>query len=283
MKHVILGSGNLGKDLLIELNARGGKDDSVRLLSKSKGFDALNAKNLETFRDAKPDVLWYCIGGGSVDDAIKNPFQSLNLNYTCPVLISQLVQKTTKIVLFSSDYAADQRFPNRPDLLGPPLSEYANQKQALETKIKSMDRDNTSIVRIGSLYGHHKPERTFPGKVIRNYSGTDEKIRLPSNIVVPTPSRWLAAMLVSNLKNLFEPKGPIVHHCSPTGGVSVRDWGKFALANIRDGRAFDLNEPLWYDEQRPYVSGLGCSFSDQNYHWYELWDVYFKTSWYAPR
>lgn len=286
MKHYILGAGNLGRDLLLEINARSfGK---VNLVSRSKGSTLLSEEDFEIPKDA--DVIWYCVGGGSVEEVKKNQKLSELLNRNLPLaMIRNLIQKNnrkTKLVIFSTDYIADEECPS--DFTAEvktPRSLYAQHKLEFEHRALGVNRGNVAIVRVGSLYGVHKPEKTFPGKILANFGFGDmhSRIRLPSNLVTPTPTRWLAGMLIRHIDKLFHEKCTLVHHCAPNGNISVHDWAKYVLDGLREpGEFYDVGSPF-FDEERPHISNLKCNFSDENYHWHDLWSLYFKKEWFFAR
>ncbi|NBW99586.1 hypothetical protein EBR03_08450, partial [bacterium] len=263
MKHVILGAGNLGKDLEHELSANG---NGAILLSRSEG---LNFKDLITFdavKDLNPDVVWVAVGGGSVDESRIDSETYENakyLNQTLPITLNYDLPSTTRIIFFSTDYCADETSPSNPEsYTSNPRSEYAKQKLEMENKILGTNIPNRAIIRVGSLYGFHKPWKTFPGKVLANKK---RPISLPQNLVTPTPTRWLAFTLANSLDVLFSEEGTRIHHCAPEGNVSVANLGRHILGQ----NEVTLREEK-FDKERPEVSQLGCSFVEVD-HWYVLY------------
>lgn len=281
MKHLIFGAGNLGLDIkqCLDLNTI----SEVHMVSRSNGYEIGSPKVIEeVLNRIDPDVVWYCIGGGSVEEAKQeHPLanESWRFNLNIPTLLNELVKPHVKLIVFSTDYVADEDRPKSTFVRGKIRSTYAQLKSLMEQKIIYSGRPGTSIIRVGSLYGRHKPERTFPGKILSRFAEGTEVLKFPSNIVVPTPTEWLANMLIGRMEELFYNSNhcPAVEHCAPSGGVSVKDWAKFVLRGYRGDEAFTRSE--FYDEERPLFSNLGCSFSDCTMpHWYQLFQTYF-TPW----
>lgn len=287
MKHLILGAGNLGLDLKqsLELNTI----SEVHLISKSNGYEIGNAKVLEeVLNRIDPDVVWYCVGGGSVEEAKQGHPLSENswrFNLNVPTLLNELVKPNVKLIVFSSDYVADEKQPKSTFVRGKIRSVYARLKSLMEQKIIYSGRPGTSIIRVGSLYGRHKPEKTFPGKVLNRFAEGSDVLKFPVNMVVPTPTEWLANTLVARMEELFynSKHCPAIEHCAPSGGVSVKDWAKFVLRGYRGDDAFSKATDF-YDEERPLFSGLGCSFVEGlTPHWYDLFQIYFDPRNYYKR
>lgn len=283
MKHLVLGAGNLGRDLFMEAQTLRGAE--VKIYSLSRGLDVTDVRTvLRTVEDEAPDVVWYCIGGGpSVENRQGSASyeKALQLNLSIPTVLANKLPHDIGLVLFSSDYAADE---SRPDaqyaVAARPRNEFAEQKIAMEQIVMRQQRPRTSIVRVGSLYGLHKPASTFPGKMLMKYGFNDKIVKLPANIVVPTPTRWLAGVLMRNLEHLCPANGTQMEHLAPTGGVTVKDWAKFVLRGLRDDMAFDWGKDF-FDESRPWLSGLGCTLPERPVHWYELWSNYFNPEWFV--
>lgn len=286
MKHLILGAGNLGRDLYMEIQTVPGA--SVKIYSLSKGFDVTDLKTvLETVDVECPDVVWYCVGSAAVaDHRPGSPLyeKSVQLNLSIPTVLADKLPPNIGLVIFSSDYAADETRPQAYYANSmKPRCEFAEHKIAMEQMLMRRQRPNTSIVRVGSLYGLHKPGNTFPGKILMKYGFNNKKIKLPANIVVPTPTRWLAGILVRSVGEICSPVGTQIEHIAPTGGVTVKDWAKFILRGLRDDSAFDWGRD-YFDESRPYLSNLGCSISDERpIHWFDLWNNYFSPEWFVDK
>lgn len=285
MKHLILGNGNLGKDIFLEINAR--RLGEPKLLSKSKGLDVQNISAMKAvIEEMQPDHVWYCVGGGSVNESkMDHPLAklSMELNAITPIRLAEMLPERIRLTVFSTDYVADESRTSNPFVQSPFMrSQYAMNKAYMEGQLKQMNRPNTSVIRVGSLYGVHNPENTFPGKILQNYANNDLMIKLPSNIVVPTPTRWAAAVMLSNPEELFCSYGTLFHHCAPEGGVSVKDWAKFILRGFRADDAFHWGKDF-FDTERPLFSGLGTSFGDRKDYWFDLWTTYFNPEWFLKK
>lgn len=279
MRHLVIGAGNLGIDLASELSARNGQ---VHLVSQSSGgFDVNNADAVVSLiRRNRYDCIFYCVGYGSVAETELQPAESRAIHVTIPALISEERLAGSRFCYFSSDYAADERRPDSPLYVAqPPRSDYAALKIEAEQLIMKAGR-RTTVMRVGSLYGTHKPERTFPGKIFRVFGFGNDLIRLPQNLVTPTPTLWLAAMIVESLDWMFDDRGAAIHHCAPRGNVSVRDWAILTLDGMRHHTHFLKDE--WYDDKRPHMSNLGCTFAANNWHWHEVWKAYFWRALFMP-
>lgn len=282
MKHLILGAGNLGLDLEKEIT----KKEKALVLSKSTGINFTNYLDLlNKIKELNPEVLWVSVGGGSVPDCkIGHPNHphSVYLNTILPVSLNRDLPEKIKIVFFSTDYVANEIEVDNPKrICKKPLSEYAKQKMDMENQIMVENKPNRAIVRVASLYGIHKPQKTFPGKMLLNFALKNDKINLPINRVCPTATRWLAFCLFQNLKNLFS-RETNRHHCAAQGHVSVKDWGKIILKGYRCDADFVQSYPSFVDDERPPLSDLGCSFATSP-HWADLWSIYFKPELYLPR
>lgn len=269
MKHAIIGSGNLGHDLFGEIE-RG--PDEATMFTRSTGFDVASPDfpaMVEQLREF--DVIWYCVGFGSVPEAKAKPNYAKLIHVDVPVYLAKTCDPNTKLVFFSSDYAADENNPRRADRINPtPRSHYAYLKTTLEVCLSKMNRPNTTCVRVGSLYGDHFPERTFPGKILSNFAHGDDIIQLPENLVTPTPTGWVASVLVDNIDTLTEKQ---YHHLAPSGNISVRDWAIICLEGFRDKTTFSSKRT--FDEERPYLSDLGNTLGVA-VHWYSLFKIYFQ-------
>jgi dTDP-4-dehydrorhamnose reductase len=271
MSHLIFGGGNLGLDLQRELLARG---ETVDLRTHSSGgFDVTDREAVMRILDqGGHETIWYCVGAGSVAEALADPGTANQLHVEIPSMIANNRPAGSRFVAFSSDYAADEQFPNYASKTGKPRSLYAEMKQTLEWAMVGAGR-HTACIRVGSLYGDHKPEKTFPGKILRKFGFDKNRIRLPLNMVTPTPTRWLAGQLCGNLDSMFSDRAAVIHHCAPKGSVSVRDWAIMILSGLRWYGSV-VREP-WYDEARPLVSALGCTVGENPHHWHYLWSQYF--------
>ncbi len=285
MEHIIIGAGNLGLDLQVEI-MRQLPNDRVNVLSKSTGFDVTDEEAMMLYlKDLKADYLWYCVGAGSVEEAHRNPEMCKKIYIDAPRKILQFAPRNTRVLFFSSDYCADQNQPLNPRAqLGQDEkhSLYVNMKCFLEGMCRSFDRPLTAVVRVGSLYGTAKPKNTFPGKILNAFASQKGlRVRLPQNLVTPTPTLWAASQLVSHADKLFSEEGSTIHHLAPDGNVSVFDWGVFILTGIREASAFVREE--FYDDNRPRYSALGSTFIPHNWHWHDLYKTYFHPDLYVDQ
>lgn len=279
MRHIVLGAGNLGIDLVDSLRKKNGILD-VNLLSKSGGFDVTDPNQMNAMLTSGIyDCIWYAVGFGSVAEAKESPNLAHLFHVKIPKVITQFANKDAKLVFFSSDYAADENQPHRPDMINPtPKSNYAFLKAQMECELFQLERPNTAIIRVGSLYGISKPMQTFPGKIIKNFSDGFCYRELPQNIVTPTPTLWVSHMLAENFESLFSDRGVITHHCAPRGNTSIRDWAIMILERTKID--YRLTNRVFYDESRPYFSNLDCSFQKNVPHWADLFETYFKPRWF---
>jgi dTDP-4-dehydrorhamnose reductase len=263
-KHYVIGAGNLGMSLYKRLIETGCE---AELLSKSTGYNILDVERNDSFYTDPSSTIWYCLGYGSVEQAKENPEQAMFFHFDQPYQL--LFQARGSLIFFSSDYAADEYRPDDSLRNSPnPRSAYARLKIMLEMSVIALARPRTTIIRVGSLYGTHKPLNTFPARIIANRQEVEAK-GLTANFVTPTPTDWLADKLVWNFKKIISDDGPTIHHCAPAGGVTIAEWGSLVLGkNVKGPR---------YDNERPMYSSLGCSFADfSHYSWRDLWSEFGK-------
>lgn len=281
MRHLVIGAGNLGYDLKNEIVRQSSDRRSVELATLSNGFDVRDREQVRAKVAQDFDVIWYAVGQGSVQQAKDDPDEARLIYHHVPKSILLFASSRTRLVFFSTDYVADENDPSNPAAITSVYSSlYSEIRAESEAMIMRINRPLTTIVRVGSLYGTHKPETTFPGRILKNFGANSElRVRLPRNLVTPTPTLWLASLLVENEKNLFSDSGTTRHHGAPLGNVSVWDWGVFVLEGIREASAFSRDE--FYDEERPKISNLKSSFLGENWHWHDLWKTYFKPEYFT--
>jgi len=258
MRHLIVGMGNLGTDLAAALKAVG--DVVIEWSPRS-------SHPIEVLKSSEPDFVWITGGAGSVGEAKKDfrPFLQLHIN-----LVNDFVKAfNVPVICFSTDYAA-----------GPDsgASLYALSKMWMEDLIKfyGKNRNDVFAIRVGSLYGAHYPERTFPYKLLKNYPAPTE-VKLPANLVTPTPTAWLAEVLAENyprLKNQYASQ-PILE-LAPFGSVSILDWGKIIL-----GEKYSYSGVSLFDKERPMISELSSRFHYRAPNWKDLWDKYYSREIYG--
>lgn len=268
--HVIIGKGNLGIDLQQALDKVG---HDARLLTASDGFEW--PESWPAFHHApykEVECVWVAAGKGSVESAMDphDMEDMLKTHFLLPVGLATTLPKHVRLGVFSTDYVADEgdaKYPMKHT--AKPRSVYAAMKIGMEKAIYATKRPLTTIFRVGSLYGGHFPERTFPGKVAARHPNPGE-VTLPQNWVTPTPSWWVAEKLAEQAKNvqgdlLFQTRGPLTHHIAPAGGCTVLQW---ARAILGDRYTF---KSRGFDDSRPAFSNLGLSFSSDPRTWQELW------------
>lgn len=266
MKHYVIGRGNLGLDLVLALT-EGGQD--VRLLTRSEGF------NPKTHNFSDADYVWVAAGFGSVEATNKDFLGALDAHAVMPIHIAKNLPPYTKLICFSSDYAADESAPWSPgSTTKQPRSLYAVTKISMELALRSLGRKNTFAIRVCSLYGEHFPQRTFPGRLLERYPNPC-KLTLPINRTTPTPTKWIADVVNRNLAKF---SGDFrVFHCAPVGMTSVVQWGQILL-----GKDYEV-ESSGFDQTRPLCSNLQCSFEHAP-DWTELWRLHwFQQKYHAVR
>lgn len=263
-RHVVIGKGKLGVSLCDELLRR---NEQVSLLSRSTGFFWPNPAGVDPVINHEPDYVWCAVGAGSVSECEEDYESALSLHVSLPTELLRKCHKDTKIILFSTDYVANEGHPSDPNKSSQsPRSMYAISKLTMEHHFLGIGRENSACIRIGNLYSwEYFPELSFPGKLINNHPKPCY-VSLPTNRVTPTPCHWLAGYLVENLKKIFSFKTRI-HHVAPSGFTYVHDWGKEILGSKWDVKGGDV------DQSRPVVSELGCSLGETP-HWKELWETY---------
>jgi dTDP-4-dehydrorhamnose reductase len=248
MKHLVLGCGNLGLDLVDRLGP-----DAQTLVGwryPESSMDAVIAGDW--------DVVWCCIGAGSVEHSLAHFDEHVRAHVLLPQLLMTKLAPETRLVLFSTDYVAHTKATYTPEMqLRNPRSFYAYTKAWMEQLalmgFPQYCHPNVRVVRVGSLYGERLPHKTFPGKLRSNYP-KPARLALPENRVSPTPTRWLADFLVTHLDDLFDKPYPIAH-CAPVGNVSLREWGERIL-----GPEYVVTS-RGMDGMRPHTSDLRCNFA----------------------
>lgn len=252
-KHVVIGAGNLGQDLVGYGLTQ--TEDDFKLFTASKGFKY--PCSIDPILDELPDHVWVTLGAGSVEGAQKNfkAYSDLHIR-----LIMELAQASTSYVLhvFSSDYVVD-----------PLRSLYAYSKSVMENLLQILNRPRTNIYRVGSLYGEHKPALNFPNKLLKNFPKPCSLV-LPENHVTPTPTDWLAEKL---LNQVFQPLDkPRISNVLPEGSIEVHEWAKLIL-----GPEYEIFTK-GYDESRPSNVSLEYNLDTTGLpgptnNWKDLWDA----------
>ena len=258
-KHLIIGDGNIGRDLFQALHNRG---RSVHLVTKRMGFSWPDT-GLAFIKQFNPSHVWICAGHGSVMESVSDFQNQVATLFTMPVDIRNVVPLGTKVCIFSTDYVADENDAlNRNAFTHNPRSAYASTKLLLEQTLLRQGHPFTAIVRIGSVYGHHYPLKSFPGKVISNSFGSTCMI-MPANVVTPTPSWWIARELITHIEQLFQ-SSTQVFHLMPKGSCSLAEWARLFLHIPVETKERDLTRPS-------IPGGIGSSFCETQ-DWITLWE-----------
>jgi dTDP-4-dehydrorhamnose reductase len=267
-KHVIIGRGNLGIDLAQALSEKG---HEARILTRSDGFDW----RLDIPKLTQADFVWIAAGFGSVEQTKRDPQGAFDTHVLMPVGIASAARPETRVIAFSSDYAADEEAPWSPGSTNTkPRSIYAVTKISMELALRALGRKNTFSVRVCSLYGDSFPSHTFPGRILSRYPNPGI-VPLPQNRTTPTPTKWVADVLSRHLES-FDGEYR-TYHCAPMGMISVAEWGRIVLGS---GYQVDVTG---LDPTRPLCSNLQCSFEDAP-DWLALWRLHwFQQQYHAPR
>lgn len=262
--HVIIGRGNLGCDLYQELKRKGHK---AKLLTAGGGFEWPESRPyLESFN---PTHVWITAGFGSVGECKIDFSGALRTHVGMPTEMLEWLDPSVHIAAFSTDYAANEDYPDEPGCsVEKPLSLYAMSKRMMEQAFEFKNRPLSTVIRVGSLYGSEFAYKTFPGKVRLNHPEPG-LVRLPVNVVTPTPTKWLAEVLTNRMDEIFSAGATTRHHLAPHGGVSLLCWGEMILGS---GYQF---ESKGLDENRPARSRLGFSLPGNfQFDWEDLWAKY---------
>lgn len=255
MKLLVIGKGNIGMDLAA-------LSPGSRIFTRSDGFEW--PEHMHWIEGFKPTHIFITAGAGSVNEGKANFPAMIQTHLSLPLDLARLMPKETKLCFFSTDYVADPWQPDKPyEQINEPKSLYAMSKLWMEQALLHMDRPNTAIVRVTSVYGHHFPERGLPGK-LRFRNPDPCRIDLPQNWITPTPSWWIAKILLNNMDQLFTKK-TVIHHCAPKGGVTVAVFGSKVL-----GPNYTVMSK-GFDNERPSQSRLGCTLTDPP-SWEDLWN-----------
>lgn len=260
--HIVIGKGNLGMDLAKALTLRG---HQVKIFTKSEGFEWPESE--PAIRNLDPSHVWVTAGHGSVNECNADFSGALATHVALPMDLARILPNNVRIGTFSTDYVAHPEVKHREDrAIQVPQTLYAQSKLWMEQGLKNLRRPLIAVFRVGSLYGNHLPEKTFPGRLKAKYPAPCE-LNLPDNIVVPTPTWWIAQKIVENLDLCFDRDKLRMHHVAPMGNVTTRGWGQLIL-----GEGYRIHSS-GIDPLRPAHTGLGCSFDRANKTtWKELWD-----------
>lgn len=259
MKHLVIGAGNLGLDLQKEILARG---EECAMLTRSLGFNyPPNTESVDYTLPFDPDHIWCTIGAGSVDEANKDFVPFVDLHVKLPIALTQAIkEKETRLHLFSTDYLCEYENEKSRSL-------YALSKKMMEDAVMYLPnelKDRIHIWRVGSLYGKHKPLKTFPGKIMKALKEIKKPISLPENGCFPTPTAWLAKRLLDlkdsrSMYNHYFWLGPKTKTSSYDWAVEMFGEKKFSGKRVDHDRPFSFNynfdsedEPTWLDLWNEY-------------------------------
>lgn len=255
MRHLILGMGNLGLDLERALKS---KLYDVECRSLSGGFDLVDGAVVKAaVQSSCPDVIWNCVGtGGPKKSDPQEWTQEIELIAGLPQRLRLYKKPETKLVLFSTAYT--NRDPEGQ------LSNYARCKAIMEKQ--ESGKIGVTILRVGSLYGIHKPFNCLPGKIVKLLEGGQLHFPAFINHVTPTPTEWLAKRLVSG--KCWEWQKDLCF--GPDGSTPVFSW----IRDIASAAGLVENwtvEPNGYD---PMYPGNASSFCKSELPWETLWQGY---------
>lgn len=257
--HLIIGKGNLGIDLKLALTKAGHR---AVIFTRSSGFEW--PESYPAIMELNPTHIWVTAGFGSVNECANDHAGALATHVAMPMELARNLPANVKLATFSSDYAAHELFPDdEHGVNDSPKSFYAMTKIWMERGLEWSQRPITTTFRVGSLYGQHYPERTFPGKLLAKYPKPCS-LSLPENQVVPTPTWWLAERIVFDMDNLFHSR-PKILHMAPSDSTTTLEWGRMIL-----GDQYDISSS-GIDPLRPVKSGLGCSLGPVR-DWRLLWE-----------
>lgn len=248
-KHIVLGAGNLGLDLEQQARAEG---HSVQVFSASNGWRYPD--KLPRARLAEADVVWCTVGAGSVEAAAKDFREFADLHIRLPMELAQFLPRSTRLVCFSTEYLECDQARR---------SLYAQSKLAMEHLLLGSGRENLRIYRVGSLYGSHKISATFPGKLAAKIAKGETLISLPKNACHPTPTAWLAALLMQHIER--PPFAKVIRAYSG-GAATMLEWAELAFG---PPAGFFQREP---DPDRPLSLPAGTALGRVEVpSWRELW------------
>lgn len=234
MKHLVLGNGNLGIDLALSLDRHGYAVD----FPQDKHHPA-------SFKNDHHDVVWCAAGAGGPGGSAQAHFET---HLMLPVALAEFAPK---LILFSTAYL--NRDPEGV------FSDYSMSKSFMERAMAQ--RENVRCLRVGSLYGVHRPLRTFPGKILELESkGLLRKSA--QNVVTPTPTEWLADELVET--KVWESFDSVKSgsNIAPMGCCPISEW----IEMICPGKSL----PSFRDDSYPLASSASVVTGP---HWRLLWGV----------
>lgn len=229
MKHLILGSGNLG---LAIANQALSQEHEYKILSKSEGWEwPQNKKDLVEELDNDYDFVWCCVGAGSIDEGNKFWGYQLLVHVELPRFVIDNAPSTSKCIFFSSDYVRDGEIP---------FGKYGLSKQFMEASLFHSERDNFKIARVCNLITQNEGVTSKIHKAIN--SG---HITVYENEIRPTNCDKLASTLFDvYLGN--EDQSTILKF-----GGEVTTPIKVAAKYINENKAKGTMKMFGYDSTRP--------------------------------
>lgn len=246
-RHLVIGKGNLGCDIYDAALRAGHK---AMILTKSNGF--VWPESLEQILQWQPTHVWVTAGVGSVEAVKQNFAEAVKTHVTLPVELCKQLPAHVHLGLFSSDYVTDEKV----------RSLYACTKIFMEQALQVINRPNTSVFRVGSLYGHHYPLKGLPGKLKLRYPNP-QIVKLPQNWITPTPTWWVAEILMEHPEAFSDRL--TIHSIAPGGGCTVMRWGQSIL-----GEEYRVDSK-GFDEERPASTSIGCTLESKVKDWFMLY------------
>lgn len=245
MKHAIIGTGNLGLDIALTLEKA---NHEVIFLDKAKGPDSY-------------DVIWCTAGAGGPSPSLDVYLHQIETHIQLAQGLVEGVPPETRIVLFSTHYLNNDAEGWH--------SRYAHTKAIMEEL--SERHPNVVVFRVGSLYGKWFKHKTFPGKIISKLYAR-EPMTIPTNLITPTSTEWLAENIAENILD-FKPG---IYSIGPSGKITVAQWARM-IANtigcdpelITDGEP-DPNYPE--DSSRYGINAWAFKGIRQSV--FEVWEKY---------
>lgn len=185
MKHVILGDGNLGRAIASQLST---EENEVIILSKSMGWEYPQSGFAE-IKKAQPDMIWNTIGAGSIAEGEKFFDYHLMLHVGLPSNLA-IEFPEVKQVHFSSNYAEEMN------------GRYGLSKFMMELALSHTKQKNWRVIRVESIVGYHKPEKTVIGKILKAYRQLD--VKLSTNPMRISSAKIIAEHVCSYYVNDFD-------------------------------------------------------------------------------
>lgn len=242
-------------DLLQEIERKGEK---ATMVSSSVG---LGADLRYDFPEIEADVVWCTVGAGSVEGAEKDFSSYCDLHIKLPMRLAQSsFYRNSLLYFFSTDYLRRTNgFQNH--------TLYELSKLHMEQALLKLNRPNTVITRVGHLYGHHKPMKTFPGKVLLS-AVERQSVQVVENPALPTPTGYIAKVLLA--KKAWDESRTTCHSISPKKSVSFVDWAR----KFMPSKTTLINMGL--DAKRPMVLPAAHTLTVVNLwpEWETLWNEY---------